>query len=83
MEKDSVPKPLQVYTKRFKDVVSTSLHVDPESTVTDSDPPHSTSLPTDPLLFTLEMDTSASYDLDFLIAHRKACTQHTISNYVS
>jgi len=86
LEKDIVRKLLQVYTKCFKDVVSTSLRADLESITTNLDPPHSASLPTDPSLSTAEMDTSASFDLNLPIAHRKGkrpCILHPISNYIS
>jgi len=48
LEKEIVPKLLQLYTKHSKDVVSISLPADLESTTTDHDPPHSASLPTNP-----------------------------------
>ena len=54
------------------------LHsADPESTTIDHDPPHFTTLLTDPPLLTVEMDISASSDLDLPIAHQKgkqSCT---------
>jgi len=42
---------------------------DPEFTTTDSDPPHFISLSTAPPLPAIEIDTSASLDLDLPIAH--------------
>ena len=80
-----MPKPLQVYTKRSKDVIFTSLRTDPESIVANPDPHHSASLPTYPPL-TIQMNISASSDLDLRIAHQKgkqSCTQHPISNDIS
>ena len=74
-----------MYTKCSKNVIFTSLPADPESTSADPDISHSTSLSTDPLFFTVQMDTS-SFNLHLSIAHRKSkqsCTQHPISNYVS
>ena len=71
LEKEFIPKSLQVYTRCFKDVVSTTLLVDPESIVAYPDPPHYASLPTDHLLPTVEMDTSTSSDLDVPIARQK------------
>ena len=74
----------KVYTKCSKNVIFTSLPADLESTSADPDISHSTSLPTDPLFFTVQMDTSSNLYLS--IAHRKSkqsCTQHPISNYVS
>ena len=38
LEKEIIPKPLQVYTKHSKDVVFTSLSTNPKSTVADHDP---------------------------------------------
>jgi len=82
LEKEIVPKLLQVYTKHFKNVVSTSLPANIESTTADPDLPHSASLPTDPSLSTVEMHISASSDLDLPIAHQKgkrSYTQYLIS----
>ena len=56
LEKEIVPKPLQVYTKCFKNVVSASLTAHPEFIVADLDPPYFASLPTDPPLPNVEMD---------------------------
>ena len=44
------------------------LHsADPESTTIDHDPPHFATLLTDPPRPTIEMDTSAFSDLEFLL----------------
>ena len=74
-----------MYTRHFKDEDSTPLLVDLESTAVDSDPPYSSSLPTDPSLPIVGIDICASSDLNLPIAHRKSkrsCTQHLILNYV-
>ena len=49
----------------------TSLLVDPVSTATNSTPLDSTSMPIDPPLPTIEIDTFGPLDLDLLIALRK------------
>ena len=59
LEKKIVPKLLQMFMIHPKNVISISFRADPESTADDPDP-HSVSLPTDLLLRTVEMDTSAS-----------------------
>ena len=71
LKKVIVSKSLQMYIKHSKIMVSTSLLTDSESTAVDSDPPYSISLPTVPWFSTVEMDTSASLDLDHPIAHWK------------
>ena len=60
-----------MYTKRSNDVVFTSFPADPSSTAVDLDPRHFASLPIDIPLPTVEMDTSAYYDLNLPIAYRK------------
>ena len=69
LEKEIIPKSLQVFTRCPKNVVSTSLPTDSESTVIDPGLPNSISLPTAPLLSTVETDTSVSLDFDFPIVH--------------
>ena len=59
LKKEIESKSLQVYTKYFKNVVSTLLSAHPESSVVDPDFLHFVSLPT------------ALSDLDIPIAHRK------------
>ena len=71
LEKEIAPKPLQMYTKCSQDVVSTSLPTDPESITVDPDTSYCAFLPTDPPLSTIEIDTLASSDLNFSIAHQK------------
>ena len=60
-----------MYTKHFKDVVSTSLPADSESTAVDPDPSHFASLSIFHSLSTVEMDASVSFDLDLPIANQK------------
>jgi len=62
---------VQVYTRRFKNVVSTSLRVDLEFIALDHDLLHFASLATDPPLPTIMIDTSAYSNLDLFIAYRK------------
>ena len=55
LKKEIVSKSKHVYTKRFKDVVSTSLLANPESIIVAHDPPRSAYVPTDSPLLTVEM----------------------------
>ena len=68
-----------MFIKRFKNVISTSLPVDPESIIAYHDPPFvdpplSDSLPIDSQLFTVETETFTLSDLDLPITHQK-CEQ--------
>ena len=77
LEKKIVSKSLQMYTKYFKDVVSTFSMLILILLIL--------LMLTDPPLFTIEMDTFASFDLDLFIAYRngkRSYTQHAISNYI-
>ena len=68
-EKEIVLKPLQVFIRHSKNMVSPLLPSDPESTALDVDPRHSASPPTVRPLSTTEMDTLAHSNLDLPIAH--------------
>ena len=45
LQKEIFPQPLQGYTRRSKNVVSTLLSIDPVFAAVNPDPPHSASLP--------------------------------------